>query len=122
MKDDTKNADFGYGFLVVGVYTETKAFPVCSAEVSVSPSEMTARTGEQFPITVETDSAGYSPPIPLRVTQKRYTEISDRTVKYDFFDVVIRKSGFPDTSVKRIPVFEGVISVKQSELGTTEYM
>ena len=117
MKKDTnrKGYDFGSGFLIIGVYTETKAFPVCDAEIKIYRSEHADKCTE-LPISVKTDTRGFSPPVALTVTAKRHSEVSSSSVKYDFFDVVISKPGYIETKVKRLPVFDGVISVRQCEI------
>ena len=103
---------FGNGFLVIGVYTETKAFPVCDAEITIYRSDdpSVIRT------IARTDERGFSPAVALTVGEKRASEISEKVSLYDFFDVTIRKGGFCEVDIKRLPVFDGVISVRQCEM------
>ena len=118
MKHAKSDCDPGNGFLVIGVYTETKAFPVCDAEVSISPSE--EEDAIQNRITALTDCRGFTPTVELKVPPRNHSEISDAILKYGFFDITISKPGYLDAHVKRIPVFEGVISVKQSRIDAAE--
>ena len=109
MKKDTRGGHrFGCGFLIIGVYTELKAFPVCDAEVKIRPSD----GGGEVCITARTDARGFSPAVALALSKKQPSEISEKVIAYDFFDVTVSKPGYREVAIKRLPVFDGVISVR----------
>lgn len=111
-----KNAcQFGNGFLVIGVYTEMKAFPVCDAEITIYRSD----DPNGVRTIARTDERGFSPAVALVVGEKRASEISEKVSLYDFFDITIRKVGFYEVEIKQLPVFDGVISVRQCEMPAT---
>lgn len=99
----------GNGFLIIGAYTEMKAFPVCDAEIKIRRSD----DEDSIIISAKTDERGFSPAIALTVSEKQPSEISNSVIKYDFFDVIITKPGFYKVKVERLPIFDGVISVRQ---------
>lgn len=101
------------GYLIVKVSTARGAIPLENATVSVKGSSIDS-SGIIY--SLETDSSGLTPRLPLPTPQKSLSQAPNLGVPFSLWNVDVYCKGFISAKFLNVPVYPEVTSVQNAEL------